>query len=293
MKASKGMTLLEMLVSLGIFTFMFVFITQVVKQSQRQARQLKKDIYNRSSFDYIVDLIRKDFNSAGFFFDLNDNFKQNFPLAKDSNESKNKAINDVLKKERKSSLKNLPVFLSPYFVFKGEEDKIEFVSYSLTESSSDDSLEQWIQIRYFIQDCPALDKSSITPCFLRSSKRYWNLEREREEAETLVLLRDFKSLRLSYLNGASFLDQEWRDSWKLERSLSLPESSVEFPQELPLPFRVKLEVETQGRKHVWSFNVANFYLRSWNPFSKDFFNFPKWKPPKKPVKPGTRRRSAR
>ena len=194
MKTSQGMTLLEMLVALGVFTFMVVFITQAVKQSQRHVQKIKKNTDSASSFNHVIDLIRKDFNSVDFFFDLNDGFRKTFPIRKTLQESlPSSAVSKSVKKA--SSEQNRPVFLSPYFVFKGEEDEMEFVSYSLTGSSRDQSLRQWIQIRYFVQDCSDLDKSSVSPCFLRSSTRSWSLEEEREEEEALVLLRDFKSLK--------------------------------------------------------------------------------------------------
>ena len=293
MNRSKGMTLLEMLVSLGIFTFMFIFITQVVKQSQRQVRKIKQEIHKTSSFDHVIELIKKDFNSVSFLLDLNDNFRHSFPVKRNLDESSNRLSPDLSNKKLKNSSQKNPVFMSPYFIFKGEEDKIEFVSYSLTDSAQENSLEQWMQIRYFIQDCPDVDKSSSSSCLLRSSKRYWNLERERGEGEALVLFRGFKSLKFSYLISSNVLNQEWRDSWKLERSLSFPGSSIGFPQELPFPFRVKLEVETQDTKQTWSFNVAGFYLRYWNPFNKEFFTFPKWKPPKKTEKPKPQASSVR
>ncbi|MCY4321253.1 MAG: hypothetical protein OXC37_02455 [Bdellovibrionaceae bacterium] len=293
MNFSKGMTLLEMLLSLGIFTFMFIFITQTVKQSRRYAQKVKQDIDKRSSFDYVSELIKKDFNSASFLFDLNDNFRKNFPVRKNLEEQIN-SFSNLSDEERETdkqpekSVKNLPVFMSPYFTFTGEEDKLEFVSYSITQSVDNniESLNQWIQVIYFVEACPSLKSSS---CLMRASKKYWNLEEEPQEEEKLVLFRDFNSLKFSYLSGLNLGDSEWEDSWKVERRLSFFESSVAYPQELPFPFRVKLEIETNKINQTEIFNVSNPYLRSWNPFSKEFFNFSKWKPPKK--KPKTKKRS--
>ena len=273
MKNAKGMSLLEMLVSLGIFAFMFVFITQVVRQNQRQTLKVKQELDKKSSFDHVIDLIKKDLNSVSFLFDLSHNFRKNFPL-RDNNQTLQ------IRENRSSNVKDLPVFMSPYFVFKGTENEMEFVSYSLTESSLEDSAQkQWIQIRYFIQDCPVKDKS--VPCLMRASKKYWNLEKENTEEETLVLFRAFKSLKFYYLTGNDFLNQDWKDSWSLQRALNFPNSPFEYPVELTFPFRVKLEMETEKRKYVWLFNVSDFILNSWNPFSKEFFKFKKWEKPKK------------
>jgi len=39
----RGFSLLEMLVALALFSFMFLFITQMVRQNHRQAKKIKKD----------------------------------------------------------------------------------------------------------------------------------------------------------------------------------------------------------------------------------------------------------
>ena len=286
MKNIRGISLLEMLVSLGLVSFMFIFIAQTVKQSQRQARKIKQELFKSSSFDHVIELIKKDLSSVSFLFDLNDNFRQNFPVKEKLKELKSDSNRE--KENRSSISKTLPVFMSPYFVFKGEKDDMEFVSYALTEPSSEDTeLQQWMKIRYFIQDCPNLDKStsSSSSCLMRSSNKYWSLEEERSAEELLVLFRGFQSLSFSYLTENNFTDQNWKDSWELERALLFPDFSFKFPQELPFPFRVRLEMETQKTKFVWLFNVSNTLLNSGNPFSKEFFNFSKWEQPKQPKKP--------
>ena len=235
----------------------------------------------------MIDLIKKDFNSVSFFLDLNDNFRQNFPVRQNLEKSENSPFSNLSNTKRTDSSKKF-VFMSPYFIFKGEEDELEFVSYSLTGSDQEDSLEQWMQIRYFIQDCPDRDSNSSSSCLMRSSKRHWSLNSEREEPELLVLLRAVQSLKFSYLSHINPLTPEWRDSWRLEKSLSFPNSSIQFPQEVPFPFRLKLEVSAQGTRQTWSFNISNFYLNYWNPFNKGFLAFPKWKPPKKKTDPSAK-----
>ena len=47
--SSQGMTLLEMLVALGLFAFIFAFIAQVVRQNYRQVRKIGQDVQWRSS----------------------------------------------------------------------------------------------------------------------------------------------------------------------------------------------------------------------------------------------------
>ena len=281
MSKCKGMSLLEMLISLGLFSFMFVFIIQFVRQNQRQVRKINQELSQNSSFDHVIDLIKKDFNSISFLFDLNSNFSQNFPVEKNQEALQAPSVRTAPKPA--ASPQSLSVFMSPYFVFKGQEDEVEFVSYSLRESSEEDlDLKQWIQIRYFIQDCPSLNESSPSSCLMRAVKKYWGFTEERPVEETLVLFRGFKSLKFSYLKGSGSFNQDWEDRWELERAVVFPETSLEFPQELPFPFRVRLEMETQKEEFVWSFNVADSLLNSWNPFSKEFFNFTKWEPAKKP-----------
>ena len=160
---SRGMTLLETLVALGIFAFMFIFISQFVRQSYRRASKSKRNIYTTSSLFNIFDLMRQDFQGIGYLLDLNENLNIQFPI-----EQKDEPFSipaDVIYQQSSAQrLKNkrkdfdLPVFLSPYFIFEGSTVEMSFTSWSFSRSSLDSSSAQWIKVHYQVRDCESLQE---------------------------------------------------------------------------------------------------------------------------------------
>ena len=178
---SRGMTLLETLVALSIFAFMFVFISQFVKQSHRQAKKSKKNIYSTSSLFNIFDLMKQDFQGVGYFLDLNENLNIKFPIERQNDGFSPPADSD-LQKNLKDNLQNrggrssLPVLFSPYFVFEGSDEEISFVSWSFSPSALDSSSAQWIKIYYQVKDCDNLEEDSSGSCLLRTVSRFWEMK---------------------------------------------------------------------------------------------------------------------
>lgn len=282
---SNGMTLLETLIALGIFAFMFIFISQFVKQSYRQSSKSKKNIYSTSSLFNIFDLMRQDFQGVGYLLDLNENLNIKFPIEEQDNSSSPadsdfpaNGKRDLRNTNNKSSL---PVLLSPYFVFEGVDEEMSFTSWSFSPSALDSSSAQWIKVHYQVRDCDSFGEDSSGSCLLRTVSRFWENEKDDNPKETHVLLRGFQSLKFFYSNTEDFLEDDWKDQWKLRDSLSFPGSSLNYPNTMPFPSVVKMEMETEKSKQVFFFPVSSSYLKTWNPYDKSYSDFPKWKPPKK------------
>ncbi len=298
----RGMTLLEMLLALSLFAFMFVFIAQTVKQSHRQARKIKRDAQWSASFSNVLDLIRRDFQGAGYFLDINDILRASLPLDPEEKEdsleaslipSRPSGLNEITGRDRGSQQPVYPVFLSPYFVFEGGERELEFVSYSF---SSLNSSAQWLNIRYFLQNCESLEGEGQSDCLMREAKRYWRPgEREKPE-ETLVLLRGIDSLEFSYSDAERDgpFRRKWKKEWKV-KSAAPAGSSAPYPQALPFPYLIRAKITTGDRAQVFHFPISSAYVKSWNPYDKAYPGFPKWIPPqeKKPARPGDSARSFR
>lgn len=293
---SKGMTLLETLVALGLFAFMFVFLSQVVRQSHRQARKAKKDIHSISSLSNTLNLIRRDFQGIGYLLDINENLNIKFPI-QEKNDSLSENEEPIVGTDVKEDLQKtgqrsvFPMLFSPYFVFEGEDEEMKFVSYSFSNSVSNKSSPQWIKIHYSVKDCDSLKGDSSGSCLVRSVNQFWDPRKNEEPEETFILLRDLQSLKFFYSNTEGFLDDNWKERWKLENSLSLQNSSLDYPQKNPFPSVIKMEVEKEDFEQIFFFPVSSSYLKTWNPYDKAYPGFPKWKPPKEreQVSGGTRR----
>ena len=289
-KSPKGMTLLEAIVALGIFAFMFVFIAQFVRQSHRQARKIKKDLQLSGSLSSVLDLMRRDFQSVSYLLDINQNFRFYFPLRvnewidEEGNVFDEKKANLEIKGEKTKLL----AFLSPYFIFEGEGEEVKFVSY--TFSPSDESSAQWLKIRYFVKDCRSKKVPASSSCLIRSSHKYWAVGKEEKGGENLVLLRDFDSLEFFYAEAKSFLNRDWKDQWKPREITSSVNNvfghpfQLSHPGELPFPSAVKMEINRGDQKQSFFFPVSQSYLKEWNIYEREYPGFSKWEPPKKKKK---------
>ena len=290
-KDHQGMTLLEALVALSLFAFMFVFITRTLQQSHRQAKKIKQDIRWTSSLSHVLDLIRQDFQGVGYLLDINQNLNIRFPIEKDKDQpvsiggesvqSRSSPQQGLKKNQDTNKTAVSPVFLSPYFVFDGKDDEIHFVSYSFSHLALNPSSAQWIKIRYSVQNCNNIEKDDPGFCLIRSANKYWELEEKEEPEETLILLRGLSSLEFSYSGTEDFLARVWKEEWKWEYSLFSQNVDLEKLQTLPFPAVVKMEMEKEERKQIFFFPVSHSYLRSWNPYDKTYPGFPRWLPPKK------------
>ena len=277
-KHSKGMTLLEILLALSLFAFMFIFISQMLRQSYRQARKIKQDIDSKSSLSHILELMRQDFQAVSYQLDLNENLNRNFPIESPL-PSKEQEVWEVEPKKKQNS-DQPSIFLSPYFVFDGKEQEVQFSSYSFSRSTNNPSQTQWIKIHYFIQSCDSLEENSSGSCLFRAVNYSWEPEKPEEPEETLVLLRDLKSLNFFYADTNDILNGEWQDRWLVENQ-SVVNSPLLFPTSWPFPTAIKMEIEKSDSKLSFIFPISHFYLKTWNSYTKDFINFPVLAPFKK------------
>ena len=277
----KGMTLLEMLVALGLFAFMFMFISQSLRQSHRQARKIKKDIQWKSSLSNVLNLMRQDLQGVSYFLDIHKSLEiQFYPKEGQTGHSEIASASFDLKTESSSQKSGFPVDLSPYFVFEGENNEIQFHSYSFSQSALNPSSSQWIKIHYYVEDCNHLDGKSSGSCLIRSARRDWDPREERKREEQMVLFRKLDSLKFSYSDTGQLSDEGWNEKWKIEHIRRDRNTSLIHPRQLPFPATVKMEIEQENRKQVYFFSVSQFHLRTWNPYLKNYKGFPKWTPPK-------------
>ena len=283
---SKGMTLLEILVALGIFAIMFVFISRTVQQNHRQAKKFKQDIQFKSSLSNTLDLIRQDFQGVGYFLDLNENLTIQFPIEKNKDDLlPSDDISDSKEDpQEKNQRLTLPVLFSPHLTFEGEQKKVDFISYSFSNLTLDRSSAQWLKIHYSIQNCNSPEEAKNKICLIRYANKYWNPMENRDPEETLTLLRDLESLKFSYSGTEDFLEGKWEEKWKLENSLPIQHFSTAYPQKPPFPSVIKMEIEKGGFEQVFVFSISSLYLKTWNPYNKAYSAFPKWDPPEKKPK---------
>ena len=266
MGGEKGLSLIEVLLSLAVFAFMFVVITQIMEQNYRQGKKMQSDIKQNSRFDNVKDLLRSDLSAVSFFLDVNANFKQNFPLEK----QKQSVISQRAGKSFRED-SSLRVIFDPHFVFQGTEKELEFVTYSFSEGTEG---KQWLKIRYHIGDCPEWEKASDGNCLLRTSREFFGDSAQDIPENQLVILRDFQSVEWAYSQDHQ-LSKEWKTEWKNNFDSSPALKTLSFPS------YVQLKIQRENRENIWTFSVSQSHLLAWSPYAKGWTRWPKVAAPKK------------
>ena len=276
LKNSKAFSLLEIMVSLGLFTFLFLFITQIVRQNYRQTAKIKTDLEVTGSIYPILNLIKQDLFAATYFLDLSYNFNTHFPVKSEESDKK-----DHQTPALDSTKANKHILLDSEIVFKGTERDMEFVSYSFSKNSR---FKQWMKIRYAVEACSLGNTSGS--CLMRYEQTGWNLYEELKWDEpALVVIEGAESIKFLYSNNYDLVEPNWVEKWESEtKAFKIASSglSQESPEELPLPARVQIYWKNKDSSpKVWELPVSKIRFKEWSPYLKGLRSFEIWTPPKK------------
>ena len=275
---SKGFSLLELLVALALFTFLFLFLTQMVRQNHRHVAKIKKDLELVGATHNSINLIKSDLSSVSYFLDLNYNFRRHFFIDADQEPVVMVSL-DFIPNNRESQY---PVLLDESVVFEGEAKEMEFVSYSVSKNNP---YKQWIKIRYQVEDCP--DTLSSGVCLMRYETELWSDKKESQETELfLVVSEGLETIQFSYSDNYSLIEPEWKDKWEpaikkttsTDNQLTSNDSSA-GDYGLPLPARVQIIFQGETSQS-FTFPVSKIRLKEWSSQFKGFSSFKKWEPKK-------------
>ena len=297
---NKAFSLLEMLVALTLFAFLFLYITQLVRQNYRYVRKIKENLKSTDSIYHINNLIKQDLSSVTYFLDISYNFRTHFPFSnslEDESQAQNRRLTSKVSPFQNS------VLIDPQIVFQATSKEMKFISYTF---SKDQPFKQWIKIRYVVESCPSGQSSGL--CLMRYKKTDWNrslIDREEWEEPALVIKDRLESMSFSYSDTYSLTKPEWQEEWKVKKRRFNSSSSQQgeesyyitltrktaWPEELPLPSRVLISFKkTDSPEERWVFPVSDIRLKEWSSFSKKYQAFPKWSPPKPEKKPEQKRK---
>ena len=277
--SQKGMSLIEVLVAMGIFALLFVFISQFLESSNRKAQKLSLRLEKGMEFQGAFQVIREDLRNIHSFLDRNQNFnwyyervdeaKLEEDLRKELSKEKGSVENLLRKKDKKNS--STPPFYSPQFVFQGEEDELQFVSLSFSQI---DKTSQVLKIKYEVRTCGDNSQS----CLIRRVWPSWiELDKEQEEAsESLVLLKDMEEISFSYAEESSLRTTEW----EREFDTDFRQNSESISLKKTHPKKLRLTYKKNGKEGSEIFFISQATLSEWKTHVRGFESFPEWQAPK-------------
>ena len=299
-KNNKAFSLLEMLVALTLFAFLFLYVTQLVRQNYRYVRKIKEDLKFTNSIYHINNLIKQDLASVTYFLDVSYNFRTHFPFTGNIENESPGQNSDVKSLSKKSSFQN-SILIDPQIIFQATSKEMKFIAYTF---SKDHSVKQWMKIRYVVESCSSDNSSGV--CLMRYEKTDWNrsgMDREEWDKPALVIKEGLESMTFSYSDTYNLTEPEWQEEWGVKKKTFSSASNQKreendyiafarktaWPENLPLPSRVQMSFKkANSPEERWVFPVSDIRLKEWSPFSKNYQAFEKWSPPKPKKKPKKR-----
>ncbi len=268
LKNPSGMTLIELIVAMTLFSFLTIFAGQNLRDTLKKNKKISMEIDSRSKVFQVFQLMRQDIQSVFNHRDLDVEL---------FNRSRDKRLLDYIEKEKKETeeIKKANPGLNPSalaqkveeklgkkpeFVaktekittyFKGDKTSLYFTSLSLPQLVVDEKIADLGEISYWLAKCPTEDlkekkekKASDSPdtsCLWRSQTAYLDGDYETTES-AFVILEDIISLEWTYLDNTK--EDDWREDWS-----SFEEDGDTDTQNKP-PYGVHLKLEMLDKKNV-------------------------------------------
>ena len=263
---SRGMTLLEVVLSLMLFSMVALSLMRMTNNTLRYRRTIDRSLDDTRGRAAYLTLLRRDLRNAFLVEDLNARGQVRFATSgeKDVRGSgdRGEASPSGKKSEKKGALEQQPspqgersssstglvedlmhrqVVWTGGFVGTGGTLLFRTRSYIRSEGERGASDQQ--VVFYYLRSCKALDRELIRfpSCLWRKFSH--NLSEEltaqsRAGEREFVVLEDVTSLEFSYFNLA---EQRWVGKW---------DTGSEFQQGLPVAVRVRLEFRSRNRQTV-------------------------------------------
>ena len=230
----KGFSLIEVLISLVIFTSLSLSMMNVFRQTTRSEQQVEKVIQSSRTIRNVTSAIKNDLQTIIYIppYSIWQESYWHYQMhLKDKYESD--YMEDYFPENNKLFFQE---FIPPKMGFKGEKNIFYFTSPYSTDSSF-----STVRVSYRIESC----EKELLCLIRRTTPLKQNLSSEwDDEFEQQVLIKDIKEFQVEY-----FFEDEWKDDFEPPQR-----EGLFFP--LPLPLALRIQVKFQN--HNMDFYVP-FY----------------------------------
>lgn len=228
LKINKGFTLIEILISLFLFSVLSIFMMNAVDQTTKSQEQIEKIIKKNRIVQNASYVIRKDLQMAYSTLNVKNWMRNRYKGYLEKYGSQH-PINQ-----------NDEIYFEKYDFDEtgliGEENSFFFTSSSQNLDSHRPPI---VKIGYALESCPAKESEQ---CLLRKTSLLKGLTINSLDQESLnqtVLFKNVKSLKISYWN---FRDKEWKTSFT-----PYILKGIYFPHPFPIALKFDLEFNNIDR----------------------------------------------
>lgn len=247
----SGLTLMEVLIALFIFSFSSIYISRTINHLLKRQKKVEKEIKSQRSHSNIMEVLRQDLRGVLIHFDINFHLNR-WAYSELSKISEEKKGGRVVPFEGRN-------FMNPQFDFFGEENQLIFTS--LIPFTGNRESKQLVKINYFFKQCKNPATEQMASCLIRGVSRHWKDRQDVKSQKNRVLIRDLKEGSFSYYHPEK---KEWENTWNF---LSFWKRGVLRPTQYTalLPLSVQINMDWGEKSSSYLFSVSQPLLRTVRP----------------------------
>lgn len=260
-RQKQGLTLIEILIALFIFSFTALYISRTVNHLLKRQKKTETHIKDQRSYANILEILRRDLQGVWIHLDMNF-YLNRFALSELSEAEGKKTLEGHRLGSFKGNRETLTPddhFINPQFDFFGEEDHLIFTT--LIPSAGDRESEALVKVNYFSKQCVDRETGETASCLIRGVSRHWKDRKDLEYQKNRVLIRGLKNITFAYYHPEK---KEWERTWKF---LPLWKQGTTRQREktvlLPPSVRINMEWEKGSSSHILP--VSHPFLRVFRP----------------------------
>ena len=219
---AKGMTLLEVLTALILFTFIALSLTRMTKTTLQYKKKVSKNITNIKLRRNVFQLIRKDIQNGFYTMDPNgvvyalytSQRQKKPPDRKNSKNPQNNDLQNALQEFQYTEIKTyIPNRIPVTGGFTGTQDSFSIASFSHIRNRENDKTGDQNIVSYQLKPCKAKPGQKQTgQCLWRKFSPLINQDiKDLKDYNETLLLKNVKSLKIMYYD---LFANEWLREWK-------------------------------------------------------------------------------
>lgn len=217
---SRGFTLIEVMITVMILSILTVMSSQTLQQAIKNKLKLQDQLDDVSRMRDALKLMERDINQAFHYRDLEKELIE-MNKKKMQRQKQTPVPGGVVDQPKDPSETpedpNEPkaTRLDPVTHFKGEEEKLNFVTMNSMNLYKNNLQAEFSEVGYYLRDCKSLsDDKKTSKCLVRRSSEHVDQDVTRGGNET-ILLEDISEFKLKYLGRGK---QEWNSVWHTDAS---------------------------------------------------------------------------
>lgn len=229
---NKGLTLIEILISISIIATMVYFTTTSMDSATKSREKISEVAQRTAMLRSAFQIIERDINLAFHHRDLTFEIQMQIEEDRQKKEAEEKANNKKAKpenpfaqkaaekqelapKKMTKNQKSIEAYVAPKdkTQFLGATDNMHFTSLSHIKTRKDANESKQAEVGYYLKQCRnRLNADHRSNCLWRRSTPYID-DKVEEGGNAVVLLENIKSFELKYLGEKS---EEFIEEWRTD-----------------------------------------------------------------------------